>query len=100
MNSKDSCGMLLYCFRETQGEIKYADRVFIPVDADKLDNIDRLIRDKSNFVDQPLADSIVSNTRHLEIAPSVRDHKVVFLKSQLGTGKTQQIYQMIEQKNY
>lgn len=80
--------MLLYCFRETQGEVKYAERVFIPVEADKLDNMDRLIRDKTNFIDTTLPDSIISNSRHLEIVPSVRDHKIVYLKSQLGTGKT------------
>ncbi len=89
--------MLLYCFRETQGEVKYAERVFIPVEADKLDNMDRLIRDKTNFIDTTLPDSIISNSRHLEIVPSVRDHKIVYLKSQLGTGKTEQIYKMIEQ---
>ena len=54
--------MLLYCFRETQGEIKYAERVFIPVEADKLDNMDRLIRDKTNFIDTRLSDSIITDT--------------------------------------
>lgn len=73
--------MLLYCFRETQGEVKYADRVFIPVEADKLDNMDRLIRDKTNFINTTLPDSIISNSKYVEIVPSVRDHKIIYLKS-------------------
>lgn len=51
--------MQLYCFRETQGEIKFGNRVFIPVDEEKMDNMDRLIKEKSNFVPQTLPDAVI-----------------------------------------
>ncbi len=59
INNKEQCGMQLYCFRETQGEIKFGNRVFIPVDEEKMDNMDRLIKEKSNFVPQTLPDAVI-----------------------------------------
>lgn len=47
-----------------------------------------------------LSDSITCNQRYVEIAPIARDAKTVFLRSQLGTGKTEAVLRLIKEKRY
>ena len=100
MNHKDAQGLVLYCYREMQGEVKWNDRVVIPVEQ-KENNILDDLKDELDELQQPVLDQAIPTTqRYVELLPMVRDSKTIFLRSQLGTGKTEAVMRLIQEKGY
>jgi len=92
--------MLLYCLRERQGEVKHSQRVLIGVEREDKSRIE-IIRDRiDTLVDLPMDNAIIDHQRYVDLLPMVRDQRLVFLKSALGTGKTEAVHRLIKEKGY
>jgi hypothetical protein len=44
-NGKEAQGVMLYCHRETQGEIKWNDRVLIPTEETPIDMVTKITKE-------------------------------------------------------
>lgn len=54
----------------------------------------------STLIDTPLEGAITDHQRYVDLLPMVRDQRLIFLKSALGTGKTEAVHRLINDKKY
>ena len=94
-NGKEAQGLVIYCYRETQGEVKWAERVHLEVDQ-KPNNLVEDIQIEIDLLAQPVLEgAITTNERYVSLLPMVSDAKTIFLRSHLGTGKTEAVMRLI-----
>jgi len=99
-NSKEGQGLLLFCFREAQGEVRHAQRIVIGVEREEVTRIAHIADRLDTLVDAPLDCAITCHQRYVDLLPMVQDQRTIFLKSHLGTGKTEAVKKMIVDKSY
>ena len=99
-HGKETNGLMLYCYREAQGEVKWNERVYLEVDTEVSDKALEIEKELAGLTQPQIANAIPTDQRYVELLPMARDAKTIFLRSHLGTGKTEAVMNLIVEKNY